>query len=248
MRSKFQIFIEQAEGLIGQNADTPEFNAWRDNVKRFLKKTYGDESHEAKAFSKIIFFSPFAVMEHGYQNDQTYRDGLQQAILYLKNYQDDYTDENGSPNKGNNENAKDVFIIHGRNERVKNEVANFLTILDLQPIMLNEQANKGRTIIEKFEDHSNVMAAIALFTSDDVGKLKDCDELEDRARQNVIFEAGYFIGKLGRERTIILYEDGLKIPSDLSGYLYIPLDSDKQWHQGLIKELKAIGFNIGIKR
>jgi predicted nucleotide-binding protein len=140
----------------------------------------------------------------------------------------------------------DIFIVHGRNEGIKAEVANFLRKLNLEPIILHEQANQGKTIIEKFEKYSNAVAAIALFTADDIGKYQRDNDYETRVRQNVIFETGYFIGKLGRENTIILHENGLKIPSDLDGYIYIPLDENKRWHLDLAKELMAIGFTIDI--
>jgi predicted nucleotide-binding protein len=144
------------------------------------------------------------------------------------------------------ESINNIFIVHGRNEGVEAEVSNFLRRLNLEPIILHEQVNKGKTVIEKFEKFSNVKAAVILFTADDIGKYKDDKEYECRARQNVIFEAGYFIGKLGRENTIILYENGLNIPSDLAGYIYIPLDPNKRWHLDLARELKAIGFDIDL--
>ena len=109
---------------------------------------------------------------------------------------------------------------------------------------MHEQANAGKTVIEKFEKYADVKAAVILFTGDDVGKYKDDPEYEKRARQNVIFEAGYFMGKLGRENTIILAEEGLPIQSDLSGYIYIPLDERQRWHFDLARELKAIGFAV----
>jgi predicted nucleotide-binding protein len=120
--------------------------------------------------------------------------------------------------------------------------------LQLKPIILNEQVNEGKTVIEKFEKYANVDVAIVLFTVDDIGKYKGAKNLEGRARQNVIFEAGYFIGKLGRAKTIILYEDGLQIPSDLAGYIYIPLDQNKRWHLDLARELKAIGCDIDLNK
>jgi predicted nucleotide-binding protein len=138
----------------------------------------------------------------------------------------------------------DIFIVHGRDEGILAVVKNFLLALKLNPIILHEKANEGKTIIEKFEKYSNVQAAIALYTSDDVGKYKEDEKLEIRARQNVIFEAGYFIGKLGRERTIILFEEGLTIHSDLDGFIYIPLDRNQGWHSKLAKELKSLSFNI----
>jgi predicted nucleotide-binding protein len=109
---------------------------------------------------------------------------------------------------------------------------------------LHEQANEGKTIIEKFEKHTDVKAVIVLFTGDDVGRYKDDAKDEKRPRQNVVFEAGYFMGKLGRENTIILAEEGLNIQSDLQDYIYILLDEHQGWHNVLVRELKAIGFNI----
>jgi len=107
--------------------------------------------------------------------------------------------------------------------------------------------NKGLTIIEKFVDSSDVKAAIVLFTRDDIGKLKEEDtELEDRARQNVVFEAGFFIGKLGRKNTIILLERGLTLPSDLDGVAYIEIDPNDGWQLKVAKELKVLNFDIDI--
>jgi len=139
-----------------------------------------------------------------------------------------------------------VFIVHGRNDGIKAEVASFLMKLKLTPIILHEQVNQGKTVIEKFEKYSDVNVAVILFTADDLGRYKEDKEDEARVRQNVIFEAGYFIGKLGREYTIILYEKGLTIPSDLGGYIYISLDENKRWHLDLAKELKAMGLNVDI--
>jgi predicted nucleotide-binding protein len=141
------------------------------------------------------------------------------------------------------ENDRKVFIVHGRDEGVKAQVSNLIQKIKLQPIILHEQANEGKTIIEKFEKHADVKAAIVLFTGDDVGRYKKEDEYKKRPRQNVIFEAGYFMGKLGRRNTIILAEEGLDIQSDLQGYIYISLDERQKWHDDLTRELKAIGFD-----
>jgi predicted nucleotide-binding protein len=254
MAAKIVEFIKRAEKLYDSGVSKPEFKAWRDDVIRFLKKKYGNNSHEAASFEKIEFYNMYLVVDvidgQFIENKNKVKDlfnkELQTAILYLKNYEsDDNSDseekQNVKTNKTNNEN---VFIVHGRNDGVKAEVANFLLKLGIKPIVLHEQTNRGQTIIEKFEKHSDVKAAIILFTCDDLGKYKDDSKLEKRARQNVIFEAGYFIGKLGRENTIILLEDGLKIPSDLDGYTYIEIDKKQSWELALAKELKGLGFNI----
>lgn len=135
--------------------------------------------------------------------------------------------------------SKKAFIIHGHNESIKYEVARLIeNECSTKPIILHEQPNKGKTVIEKFETYSEVDFAIALWTADDLGKAKWDNELKPRARQNVIFETGYFIGKLGRERVIILYEEGVEIASDYSGVVYISLSGN--WKHDLRKEIDSM--------
>jgi predicted nucleotide-binding protein len=143
----------------------------------------------------------------------------------------------------------DVFIIHCHDEAAKESVARFIEKLDLNPIILHERPNKSRTIIEKFEDYSNVGFAIVLLTPDDVGASKEEKEnLKHRARQNVIFELGYFIGKLGRERVCALYKEDVEVLSDFKGVLYLPMDSAGGWRLDLAKEVKAAGINVDLNR
>jgi predicted nucleotide-binding protein len=150
----------------------------------------------------------------------------------------DYAKENGYAKK-RQEFSNKGFVIHGHNDTRKLEVARYLeTSLFKTAVILHEQPSKGRTIIEKFEHHSSVDFAVALWTADDVGKGKNEDELKDRARQNVIFETGFFIGKLGRSNVIVLYETGVEIPSDYSGIIFI-LFADN-WKDELRKEIEAI--------
>lgn len=121
--------------------------------------------------------------------------------------------------------SRDVFLVHGHDNAVKESVARFLEKLDLRPIILHEQPNKGRTIIEKFEAHSDVGFAVVLLTPDDVGAVKaEADRVNPRARQNVILELGYFTGKLGRARVCALYTGEVEIPSDIHGVIYIRFD------------------------
>jgi len=131
------------------------------------------------------------------------------------------------------------FIVHGHNNSLKLEVARFIEKqLKKDAIILHEQANKGKTVIEKFENYSTVDFAIALWTNDDLGKAKANKNLQPRARQNVIFETGFFIGKIGREKVIILHENEIEIPSDYSGVVYIPLEGN--WKEQLRIEIEEI--------
>lgn len=141
-------------------------------------------------------------------------------------------------------NTKDIFIVHGHNDEIKHNVARVLERLKLNPIILNEQSNEGLTIIEKFEKHSNVSFAIILLTFDDFGNSKTTKKRNKRARQNVILELGYFIGKLERKNILPLYEDGVELPSDISGVLYTKIDESENWKFRLVKELQTAGFDV----
>lgn len=140
--------------------------------------------------------------------------------------------------------GNDVFIVHGRDDGAKDSVARVVREdLKLEPIILQEQPDKGDTVIEKLERcSSNVGYAIALVTSDDIGALKDKedDELNARARQNVVFELGYFMGKLCRERVCLLLKDKVELPSDIGGIVYIYMDPNDGWKAKLQRNIRAV--------
>ncbi len=143
--------------------------------------------------------------------------------------------------------TREVFVVHGHDGEAKESVARFLEKLGLDVIILHEQPNQGRTIIEKFEISSkNVAFAVVLLTPDDLGYGVDKPEkLEPRARQNVILELGYFLGRLGRTRVCALYKGGVELPSDFQGVVYIELDPAGAWRTKLAQEL--LGAKITIK-
>jgi predicted nucleotide-binding protein len=137
-----------------------------------------------------------------------------------------------------------IFIVHGHNVAVQQSVARTLEKLGLNPIILSEQPNAGNTIIEKFEANTDVGFAVILLTDDDEGKSKTDIDLKSRARQNVILELGYFIGRLGRKRVLPLYSEGVELPSDIHGLLFIPIDKADTWKFALVRELKEAGYNV----
>jgi predicted nucleotide-binding protein len=138
-----------------------------------------------------------------------------------------------------------VFIVHGHDELAKTEVARFIEKLNLTAVILHEQANSGKTIIEKIEEYSNVGFGIVLYTPCDIGSNKDNKEnLKFRARQNVIFEHGFLIGKIGRNNVCALVKDELEKPNDISGVVYIPMDYHKAWQLALAKEMRNAGYDI----
>ncbi len=114
-----------------------------------------------------------------------------------------------------------VFIVHGRDHNLLTQVENVLMKLGLDPIVLQEQANNGKTIIEKIEECTDVGFGIVLYTPCDEGRLKsEGGELKPRARQNVVLEHGYLMAKLGRERVCCLVSDDVEFPSDIQGVVY----------------------------
>jgi predicted nucleotide-binding protein len=144
---------------------------------------------------------------------------------------------------------KKVFIIHGHDKTAKQTVARFVEHLGLTPVILHEQANRGRTLMEKVIDHSSdVHFAIALLTPDDVGHSKKAKKNENRARQNVIFELGLFLGILGRRKVVALRKKAVNIPSDYDDVVYIPFDDNDGWKLKLANELKEVFKFIDLNR
>lgn len=146
--------------------------------------------------------------------------------------------------------GSNVFIVHGHDELSKTEAARYVESLGLNAIILHEQTSSSQTIIEKFEKHAlKSEFAIVLLTPDDVGYVKGCPEsLRYRARQNVIFELGYFCSALSRGRVCVLYKDGVEIPNDFSGVVYTPMDSAGAWKMSLAREMKSAGLKIDFNR
>jgi hypothetical protein len=130
-----------------------------------------------------------------------------------------------------------IFLVHGHDHINRDQVAAFVKSLTGQDVViLGNQPNAGLTIIEKFEQHANTASiAIVLLTPDDFGGANGA-EAHGRARQNVIFEMGYFTGRLSRKQVIPINAN-VEQPSDVDGLLYIPFNGD--WKAGLKRELEA---------
>jgi predicted nucleotide-binding protein len=141
-----------------------------------------------------------------------------------------------------------VFIVHGHRDGPREAVARFLSKLGLEPIILHEQANRGDTVIEKFESHSDVAFAVVLLTADDTMLAEEGKKPLKRARQNVLLEWGYFIAKLTRRNVVALLEGDVELPSDIHGIVWEPYDTHGAWQNKLARELKAAGFLIDAER
>lgn len=138
--------------------------------------------------------------------------------------------------------SRKVFIVHGHDNDALQSVARFISRIGLEEIILSERPDGSRTIIEKFEAESgDVSFAIVLMTPDDSGNALAAESIRLRARQNVLYELGYFAGKLGRGKVLVLKKGDIEIPSDLAGVLYTELDEHGGWKRKLLSELAYAG-------
>ena len=243
------------EGLKQKGCITPKLDKWRMNTKDLIAEialTFPRESikHFPRRFQKISFGGT-EIPDWTTDEVPDFIRGLVEAfnllqslIENLEHYvSDDETTASAETKSGTSPSGSDVFIVHGHDEAVKHKVARCIEQMGLTAIVLDEQADKGLTVIEKFEENSkNVGFAVVLFTLDDKGRSVKEDDLKPRARQNVVFELGYFVGKLGRNRVCLLRKGDVEIPSDYTGVLYTPGESNLKLK--LAKEIKAAGLPV----
>lgn len=235
---------------------SPEFEKWHRNTEIAIANTFGESSRHVTDFTRVGYsLMMWTESTTDAEGRRAYVGGLDSAASVLlsmieevEEYWEHDTTSETAPNLPSVEidvDFRDVFVIHGRDGETKENIARFLGVLNLNPIILHEQANEGRTLIEKFERHAQVGFAVALLTPDDVGSLaEDTEGLKPRARQNVVLELGYFMGRLGRDRVCALVKGGVEVPSDIAGVVYIPLDIAGAWKMALVRELKASGFDV----
>ncbi len=144
--------------------------------------------------------------------------------------------------------SNEIFVVHGHDNEMKLAVARTIEQLGLKPIILHEQPDKGFTVIEKFFNYSDVGFAVVLLSPDDMGYAKTSvpDKARPRARQNVVLELGFFLGKLGRNRVLALHRTvpNFEMPSDYAGVIYKPFDDAGAWRFELAKELNALDYNV----
>lgn len=151
--------------------------------------------------------------------------------------------------------SRKVFIVHGREHGLKEAVARLVERLGYETVVLHEKPNQGRTLIEKFEQEADAAFAVVLLTPDDQGGLRASQDepsvTSPRARQNVVWEFGYFAGAMGRARVAALVpNEDLEQPSDLSGIIYIPVRSidDLEWRLNLAREMRAAGLDVDLNK
>jgi predicted nucleotide-binding protein len=247
--------LEELSSLVSQNLhyNDQKVRNVESNIRSTIQEVFGSNSpefYEHRSHSILYGYSNMGDSE--YERQQKFVEGIPQSkamleglIARLEEKKLDFS----PPERKNNPIGDSVFLVHGHNEAVRETVARFLEHLDLRVTILHEQPNRGRTINEKFEDHSQEAGfSVILLTGDDRGGAKEQEPSTYllRARQNVILELGFFLGVLTRSRVCALYEEGVEIPSDYHGVLFIKLDSD--WKLKLARELKVAGLPVDLNK
>lgn len=228
-----------------------EFEFWDEDVAKWLGKCYPQRRFEAEwsalGGSKLVVAGE---KDAGIISWNNFFLMVKKRLNWLAVHCGDNAEKSIDEGRTRETGNKRVFLVHGHNEAAREKVARFLERVGLQPVILHEQPNKGRTIIEKFEAYSDASFAVVLLTGDDVGKARETasESLTPRARQNVILELGYFLGKLGRDRVCPLCEDGLETPSDYDGVVYVPLDEHGAWQMRLASELREAQLPLDLDR
>lgn len=240
--------------------DDPKEESWLSTTVNILNGVFGQPNGEYERRTADIAYAQggplrIGMSEYECQNNHVNRCDKRKALLeaYIEQLRDSCPMPIIMPVSNDtvstNTQGSCVFLVHGRATGAVADVARFLEKLDLPVTILHEQPNEGQTIIEKFEKHAGRSNyAVVLLTGDDEGRLKSDTEFNSRARQNVILELGYFMGKISRKNVCAIYESGVELPSDYDGVLYIPLDTDGAWKYRLAKELKANGLDVDLNK
>ena len=260
---KIQERIKEGNLLLDQQIDSDEelkeakvaFNNWSEHNKMILSLLF-DSSLIADEYAKLHYdvlprpsydsqslIHEFPRLQHQVLQSyvRQYRKRITTQIKYLQRIGDQLELPSEPLFTVPSLFGDDVFIVHGQDEKAKYAVARFVENLGLTATILDDQSNRSQTFIEKFEQYvSNAGFAIVLFTAD--------NEFGHRLKvhQNVIFELGYFMGKLGRERVCLLFKGEVEMLPHLSGVFYVHMDSNDDWKLELAQEMRGVGLPVDL--
>jgi len=250
--------ISKGEELLSRSIDREadfeelkaDYKIWTDYNYELLKQSFNNISNEYVVAYKSAGYSFMGQLGEVPNNPvKTEKNLIEYKLENLKSLQSRANlikSEKMEVTKSATQFSKnEVFIVHGHDEEAKIKTARFVEKLNLKAIILHEQVNAGKTIIEKIEEYSNVGFGLILYTPCDVGAKRDDEtNLKPRARQNVVFEHGFLIGKIGRSNVCALVKGDIETPNDISGVVYVSMDSAGAWRYEVAKELKKAGYTI----
>lgn len=241
-------------GRVSQQFGDPEVERIRASVEEGLQRTFGAGTPDYIRYHAACTFSTGPVLVNRRANSNEVQQHLasakarsiallEQAVASLQERLEEMGDAGLEADASPADFDRKAFVVHGHDGEAQQAVARFMERIGFEAVILHERANQGRTVIEKIEAEAGVGFAIILLTPDDEGRVIG-GELQPRARQNVMLELGYFIGRLGRHRVCALKRGELEIPSDFAGVVWEQMDDGNGWKQSLGKELEAAGYAI----
>jgi predicted nucleotide-binding protein len=257
LKKRIQALQEfQPEAITSSKEAWAVVNPLNASVDDALTRTFGNSTHEYQRYKSAANLSwPLfigdelpvrEIVAHLQDDKRTSIALLETAVASLEEQIEEEganSQPNAAPQRAALTESRKVFIVHGHDIAARETIAHFLTRCEFEPVVLHEQANQGRTIIEKFEQNADVGFAVVLLTPDDE-VCSDNEQVVRRARQNVILELGYFIGRLGRDRVCAFKSGEIELPSDILGVVWTELDTLGAWRQSLARELEAAGYSI----
>lgn len=253
----------QIPDLKDLSVNSPGFCSWRRATRISIQNVFGDNSTNLEEFHRISYtpnIPPAMVVGRDrppprLDYEKAFEAGLGNADWLLDSMIEEI-EEHWPENKSDQDrsgrlldkqvDSNRIFVVHGRDDGARETVARVIEQLELEAVILEEQPNKGRTVISKFkEEAADIGFAVVLLTPDDEGRQRgDANEIRPRARQNVVLELGFFLSALGQKCVCALVKGDLEIPSDYDGVVYIPMDDNPSWKFMLVKELLAAGFKV----
>lgn len=234
-----------------------ELDAFRRRGAMILRRTFPPATGYTNQFLRIAFKTDALLFQEG-----AYQEFWEAGKDYMMNFLNtliEELDEFGLPADPDGLTGalpeiafNRIFIAHGHDDQLLNEVRAFVATLDITPVVLKDLPSRGRTVIEKFEDYADVPAAIILLTPDEYSysRSEEPEAARLQPRQNPILELGYFMGKIKRSNVIAVHkaEEDFVFPSDIQGVIYVPYESDEKWKKLVARELRDIGYEIDIAK
>lgn len=236
--------------------DEMKLDAFKRRGEMVLRNIYGDGHRNVMRFTSINFRLTLLMPRAG-ARERHWNEGAEKTRNLLTTLMDEIEafpeaiEAIDEPDQSPTALYEKVFIVHGHDRLMKTEVVGLIQTLGLTPIVLRDQPKRGRTIIEAIDHHSDVSSAIVLLSPDDMGysRAGKTEDARPRARQNVLLELGFFLGRLGRANVMVVHnkEPDFDMPSDYEGVIFIRYDSEDEvgaWKIDVIRELHDIGFEV----